>query len=489
MRTFIDAEIPGSRSWPLAGQPGHRRPVAVDMLACAAGLLGADLLAVLAAHAVALGASWPVAGVFGPSHGRPVLALPGAREAGVSLCIVAGVLSCLAGCGHYREKLPFWTEARQVLVAGLFAFLVAGLANTMSGPGRIPSAEWLIFAPLALACRRIAKQGLDRGGLWRMPVLVVGGIASRAPLVEILSSGTLPGYRVAGVVGPEIADLIASTGGWRRQLREANAARLAIVAGPDNEDDRKIVSTVIRERVPFFILPHWNAFPVVGWRAIPFFSHDRILLSYCNNLAQPLSRFAKHALDVAGAALLLALSSPLMALIAVLVASDGGRPIFAHERIGANGRRFRCLKFRTMVTNGAEVLRQAFERDPVLAAEWAAVRKLKRDPRVTPVGRILRRTSLDELPQLINVLRGEMSLVGPRPIVAEEVGRYADDIAFYYGTRPGLTGLWQVSGRSETSFQQRVRLDASYVRNWTIWHDVAILAKTVSVVLGRRGAH
>ncbi len=167
---------------------------------------------------------------------------------------------------------------------------------------------------------------------------------------------------------------------------------------------------------------------------------------------------------------------------------DGGPALYAHRRIGAGGREFMCLKFRSMITDGDAVLRRLLETDPKAAAEWSETRKLRRDPRITWIGRILRTTSLDELPQLLNVLRLEMSLVGPRPIVRGEIERYADEIAFYYETRPGITGLWQVSGRSDTSYVQRVHLDTWYVKNWTLWHDLAILAKTIPAVLKRQGA-
>jgi lipopolysaccharide/colanic/teichoic acid biosynthesis glycosyltransferase len=141
-----------------------------------------------------------------------------------------------------------------------------------------------------------------------------------------------------------------------------------------------------------------------------------------------------------------------------------------------------------MVVDADRVLADALSKDPDLAAEWEASRKLRDDPRITPVGRFLRRTSLDELPQLINVLRLEMSLVGPRPIVDSEIALYGPDIGQYYATRPGLTGLWQVSGRSDTSYERRVQLDVWYVNNWTLWHDFAVLLKTIPVVLGREGA-
>jgi lipopolysaccharide/colanic/teichoic acid biosynthesis glycosyltransferase len=141
------------------------------------------------------------------------------------------------------------------------------------------------------------------------------------------------------------------------------------------------------------------------------------------------------------------------------------------------------------VVDSDRALNEALARDPALAAEWAATRKLVNDPRVTRIGRFLRNTSLDELPQLINVLRMEMSLVGPRPIVDSEVPLYGEAIAQYYATRPGLTGLWQVSGRSNTSYARRVQLDVWYVNNWTVWNDIAVLLKTIPAVLGRQGAH
>jgi undecaprenyl-phosphate galactose phosphotransferase len=196
----------------------------------------------------------------------------------------------------------------------------------------------------------------------------------------------------------------------------------------------------------------------------------------------------KLTIDVVVAALALVVASPLFLILAAVSRLDGGPVLFAHRRVGVGGRPFRCLKFRTMVVDSDRVLDEALARAPILAAEWAATRKLIDDPRVTRVGRFLRKTSLDELPQLINVLRLEMSLVGPRPIVESEVPLYGDAIAQYHATRPGITGLWQVSGRSDTSYAKRVQLDVWYVNNWTVWNDIAVLLKTIPAVLGRRGA-
>ena len=206
------------------------------------------------------------------------------------------------------------------------------------------------------------------------------------------------------------------------------------------------------------------------------------------HLVQPVARAMKIAFDLTLASLMLLALSPAMLVIAVLVRRDGGPALFGHTRIGAGGRPFRCLKFRSMVTNADEVLRDLLEQNPQAAEEWRETQKLRLDPRVTRIGAWLRKTSLDELPQLINVLRLEMSLVGPRPIVSAEVERYSSDISYYFETRPGVTGLWQVSGRNDTSYAHRIHLDSWYVKNWTMWHDIAILAKTLPAVLQRRGA-
>lgn len=199
---------------------------------------------------------------------------------------------------------------------------------------------------------------------------------------------------------------------------------------------------------------------------------------------------AKRALDVIGAGLGLVLLSPFFLVVALLVRADGGPAFFAHRRVGRGGKLFGCLKFRSMVVDSQARLEALLARDPQARAEWEATRKLKNDPRITRIGRFLRSTSLDELPQLINVLRGEMSLVGPRPVQEAEIDRYyGASAAHYMAVRPGITGLWQVSGRSETSYESRVALDVSYVSRPSMLADLSILLRTPVAVLSRRGAH
>ena len=199
----------------------------------------------------------------------------------------------------------------------------------------------------------------------------------------------------------------------------------------------------------------------------------------------------KRSFDIAGASLLLAALLPVLLLVAALVRAGGGPVLFAHERIGRGGRRFGCLKFRSMVPDAAGRLEALLAADPAARAEWDSTRKLKRDPRVTAFGRFLRASSLDELPQLFNVLRGDMSLVGPRPVQAAELAEHYGPAAAaeYASARPGITGLWQVSGRCDTSYAARVALDLRYLANPSLREDLRILLKTPSAVLARRGAY
>jgi exopolysaccharide production protein ExoY len=198
----------------------------------------------------------------------------------------------------------------------------------------------------------------------------------------------------------------------------------------------------------------------------------------------------KRCFDVIAACTGLLLLSPLFLLIAVIIKlADGGPTFYGHRRIGRNGAYFSCLKFRTMVPDADAVLEDHLANCREAAAEWQAWHKLKDDPRITPLGIVLRKTSLDELPQLLNILKGEMSVVGPRPIVRAEVAKYGEAIEQYLSTRPGLTGLWQISGRNDVDYIRRVALDRRYVQEWSFKGDLRIVQRTFAVVLLSRGCY
>jgi exopolysaccharide production protein ExoY len=200
--------------------------------------------------------------------------------------------------------------------------------------------------------------------------------------------------------------------------------------------------------------------------------------------------FVKRWFDVTGAAGAILLLLPLFCLIALAIKLwDRGPVFYRHRRVGLNGSTFDCLKFRSMVINADEVLMRHLATNRDAAREWEDSHKLKRDPRITPLGSSMRKTSIDELPQLLNILKGEMSFVGPRPIVAAEVPKYGTCIDHYLRARPGLTGPWQVSGRNDVDYTTRVALDRQYVEDWSFRRDLVIIAKTARVVVSARGCY
>ncbi len=202
------------------------------------------------------------------------------------------------------------------------------------------------------------------------------------------------------------------------------------------------------------------------------------------SIAGPKGGLIKRALDIVIASVALIVLSPLMIIAALAVRlSMGGPVLYAHTRVGFGGRAFTCYKFRTMVTDSEQALENLLARRPDLAEQWRTGQKLEQDPRITPLGHVLRKTSIDELPQIWNVLRGEMSCVGPRPVVVGELARYASSARYYLAVRPGLTGLWQVSGRSSLSYNKRVALDRLYVRRWSLLADFKILLATIPAVM------
>ncbi|WEX74851.1 sugar transferase [Sinorhizobium numidicum] len=223
------------------------------------------------------------------------------------------------------------------------------------------------------------------------------------------------------------------------------------------------------------------------WRGIDVSAHTP---NFSGSRSDPLGRTSKRAVDLLLGTFALVALAPLLLIVAIIVKlGDGGPVLYSHTRVGFGGTPFGCLKFRTMKTNASAQLAELLKTDPAARMEWEATRKLKDDPRITVVGEILRRSSLDELPQLINVVRGEMSLVGPRPVTAEELPRYGEHVLTYFVARPGLTGHWQTSGRNDVSYQSRVSLDVHYVRTWSLWRDFAIMLKTVPSLFSQRGSY
>lgn len=266
--------------------------------------------------------------------------------------------------------------------------------------------------------------------------------------------------------------------------------------------DYAIVTTAALEEPQAFALTQKYSHYFKHWLIMPDFPQHYSLwvntrdlngdlgLEVTNKLNRRVDRALKRTLDITATLLGGIFILPIGLAIALAIKLDSHGPVlFGHTRLGRNGEPFKVWKFRSMRENAGELLEEYLEKHPELRTEWEATHKLKNDPRVTRLGNFLRKTSLDEFPQLLNVLRGEMSLVGPRPVVTEEIAHYGAVWELYKRTRPGITGQWQVSGRSDTSYEERTGMDAYYVRNWSVWLDIYILAKTPAAVLGSDGAY
>jgi len=265
-----------------------------------------------------------------------------------------------------------------------------------------------------------------------------------------------------------------------------------IITAPGMERDKlqQLITTVQPHVRNLSYVPNLIGTPMMGVEAQVLFTEEILMLHMRNNLSMRRNKIYKRIFDlvctIGGGLMIL----PIIAVVALLVAIDNkGNVIFAHRRIGKDGKEFPCYKFQSMVPNAQEILQDYLAKNPEARKEWEESFKLTNDPRVTKLGGFLRKTSLDELPQLWNVIKGDMSLVGPRPIVKKEIERYGEYFREYAMVLPGITGMWQASGRSDTTYEERVEMDTWYVRNWSVWLDIMYLAKTFTAVIFGKGAY
>jgi Undecaprenyl-phosphate galactose phosphotransferase WbaP len=407
--------------------------------------------------------------------------------------IASGILLWFEHDGHYRMRMPFWLETRKIISVLSLAMLFDGFVQfaVKEDFSRVwLVSRWALAAVAIIALRYSLRAYLRHRNLWQVRSLLVGCGATADDVRSALRSEPTLGYEIVGQIDDVAQTLMVVGHSWSRLL-SLHGADYIIVAmdGKDLAQADGAVDQLMREAVPFSISPPLRNLPVFGMESHYFFNHNVMLLARDNRLAHPLPRFIKRSFDVLASGTALILLSPLFLALALLVQTDGGPAFFRNRRLGAEGKIFDCLKFRSMVPNADRILDDYLARNPEVRAEWDSHKKLRgEDPRLTRIGRLLRRTSMDELPQLLNVLMGEMSLVGPRPILLRELNEYGHDIAHYYRLRPGITGMWQVNGRNDVSYQQRVGMDSWYVRNWSLWHDIVILCKTVPVLIHRKGA-
>ncbi len=411
----------------------------------------------------------------------------------------------LAYEGAYTRRFTFWDEVKLLWKAAFFSTLAILSVVFIGKIGESVSRTVVVLIGILSIVlfplfRIFLKRRLIRAGLLKRKVLILGANETGVLALKALRGEPNLGYEVIGFLdeahrqGRTCIEGVKVHGRFDRIERYLSNADIhdVVLALPDHDKGslNSLVARLQHKAASVLYFPDYSGIAVIGTEIRHFFHDQAFALEIKNNLAEPLNAYTKKVFDfVVGLLLFLLLAVPLAVISMLIRATSPGPAIYRQQRSGKNGTMFLCYKFRTMYRDADTRLKEILASDRKAREEWEKFRKLTDDPRITPLGRFLRGTSLDELPQIINVLRGEMSLVGPRPVTAEEINLYYKENAdLCYSVLPGITGLWQVSGRSNTSYDYRISLDSWYVRNWNLWLDIVILLKTVYVVVKKEGA-
>ncbi|MUU06498.1 MAG: undecaprenyl-phosphate galactose phosphotransferase WbaP [Phascolarctobacterium sp.] len=404
----------------------------------------------------------------------------------------------------YSRKMQFWSILERIFQASCYAIvsivIILYIAQMAASTSRLFIVLFGILSFFFLVSSRyVAKKILEYFDFLQTPVLIIGAGKTAEILVNGIIGDAGMGYKIIGLlednlVKDGILKKFSVLGGFAdvENVIRHTGVKNVLIAAPGLEQSKLI--ELIYKVQPLVknmgIIPNLVGVPMGGIEVESLFNEKLMLLRLKNNLARPVNRYIKVVFDFLMTLLGSIVIAPILLFISVWIYLDSPGPIiFSHIRIGKDGKEFPCYKFRSMCVDANIRLKKLLENDPCAKEEWDKNFKLKNDPRITKSGAFLRKTSLDELPQIFNVLKGEMSLVGPRPIIKAEMERYGDYINDYLMVKPGITGMWQVSGRNDIDYSERVLLDSWYVRNWNIWIDFVMLFKTFKVVIRKDGAY
>ena len=466
------------------------RRIAVLMLAVA------DYLSLLVAEGTALG----LQGIF-RVNASSMMAMPWDYQ---YLYIPGMFLLIMLLAEGYRLNRPSLEMARDVFRGICFGFLMYMLLiflmrNSMQVSRYYAGCFWLFsFAYVALG-RYVVGRVVLRAEALQERVLLIGAGRTAERLLSAFQDDFCYCYKVIGVLDdhpvsdsiPKKYPLLGGFDDAARVIREQGVQTVIVAApGLSEKGMRKLLMEIQHLTDTVLFTPSLVGSPLGSVEISTLFVEQVAVIKSKNNLSRWYNRWFKFCFDIVMTVTGSILLSPFILLLALVVGIDNrGRVIFAHRRVGRNGKPFSCYKFQTMVKDADKALVQYLSENADARKEWERSFKLADDPRVTRLGAFLRRTSLDELPQIVNVLKGEMSLVGPRPIVEAEMEMYGENIREYLMVRPGITGMWQTSGRSDTTYEERVQMDTWYVRNWSVWIDMKYLLKTFSAVVSKKGAY
>ena len=406
---------------------------------------------------------------------------------------------------RYVRRTSFWDELHEILM-GIMSLALFHLAVMEIFGQQIYIVwwftTWMLIATLTPLLRQLTKRFLLKLNIWQIPTIIIGEGENAKSACLALKCEKMAGLEVQGFISKRhlngsrvlapvegIPLLCMSDHGCSVNAFADYYSVIALESNESNEIETWVRQLSFAGAEDIFVIPPMPGIPLIGMEIKHFFTHEALVVRLHNNLANQYSKVMKRWFDITFSLLLIIILSPLFALLIWKITRDAGPAIFGHVRVGQRRKPFKCLKFRSMVCNADNVLKELIDNDSEARAEWEECFKLKNDPRITCIGNFLRKTSLDELPQLWNVLKGEMSLVGPRPVVVDELKNYGNDVEYYLMAKPGMTGIWQISGRNDVDYDTRVKMDSWYVKNWSLWSDIVIILKTIPVVVGRNGAY
>ena len=407
-------------------------------------------------------------------------------------------------CNAYRIDMPYWDKVRAIFKGVTYSVVVAVflmyVGNVSGDVSRLfIGFTWVLTILYLLIGRWVLERVLISLKLLAVPVIIIGAGKTAELMLQSFERNPIMRYQILGFiddnpVSKKIAERYQILGGFKEieAIIKLTKVQHVIVCAPGLESKRLIALVnsleIMVKNVSF--IPELMGMPAANVHVQGLMEENMILLRVKNNLARPYYRLVKRIFDLVVTLCGLVVVLPIGLIIAALIYIDNPGPVlFAHRRVGKNGKEFPCYKFRSMIVGAEDVLKNYLATNPEAREEWERDFKLKDDPRITKIGHFLRKTSLDELPQLLNVLKGEMSLVGPRPIIKKEIEKYGSYINDFYLVSPGITGVWQVSGRSDTTYEERVQMDSWYVHNWSVWIDIVYLARTVIAVVKGKGAY
>lgn len=407
--------------------------------------------------------------------------------------------------GMYVKRIHFWQCVERLFkISGYVTAIIVGILYFSGVSNHISRAFMLAiwvcsFSYLTIA-RYFVKRMLISLGLWKRPVIIIGAGETAELIAGIIEEEVSMGYEIVGMVEDNygkkfLKERYPVLGSFAtvEETVQSCGVKDVIIAVPGLERDQllNLVYRVQPHVTNVTIVPDLFGVPMSNMEVETYFKEKIVLLKSKNNLHSISNAIIKRIFDLCIGVIVTVFIVPLIAIISILIKLDSPGPVFhIAERLGKNGEHFKCYKFRSMHVNADKLLEKYFSENISAKEEWNKYAKLKQsDPRVTNIGKQLRKYSLDELPQIVNVLKGEMSLVGPRPYLPREIidmGHYKNIILEII---PGITGLWQVSGRNDLSFKERLHMDCWYVRNWSFWLDIVMLFKTAKVVMLRKGAY